>query len=46
MHTVIEVQLPSQAELHSGITFPMKDNNNISVKSEIPSSTISMQIAF
>ena len=45
MHTVIEVQLPSQAELHSGITFPMKDNN-ISVKSEIPSSTISMQIAF
>ena len=40
----IEAQLLSQADIDKGInvTFPMKDSN-ISVQSEVPSSTISKQ---
>ena len=41
----IEAQLLSQADIRRGInvTFPIMNNSNISVQSEVPSSIISKQ---
>ena len=48
IRTGIEIQLLSQAETSRGInvTFPTNESNIISVQSEIPNPTISMQAAF